>query len=124
MNAVRSPARWKPSNNPSEAVVLPRFWPVAARYSWRITAQCEPSAAEDAARLDEAAAVDRCPDHIEDEGQCRRDDEEQDHRMSRTAPERDPAPGEHRDRGRDSEAGGAALGRDESKREPVEAPRE
>src|SRR5215217_2989123 len=33
MNAVRRPARWKPSNRPSDAVVLPRFWPVAARYS-------------------------------------------------------------------------------------------
>src|SRR5688572_362486 len=24
-----------PSSRPSAAVVLPRFWPVAARYSWR-----------------------------------------------------------------------------------------
>ncbi len=31
MNPVRKPRRRKPSSRPSEAVVLPRFWPVAAR---------------------------------------------------------------------------------------------
>src|SRR6185369_12746987 len=36
MNPASSPRRLNPSNSPSAAVVLPRFWPVAARYSWRI----------------------------------------------------------------------------------------
>src|SRR5881628_2850617 len=36
MNPASRPRRMKPSNKPSAAVVLPRFWPVAARYSWRI----------------------------------------------------------------------------------------
>src|SRR5881409_367664 len=36
MKPASRPRRMKPSNKPSAAVVLPRFWPVAARYSWRI----------------------------------------------------------------------------------------
>src|SRR4051812_4420466 len=34
-NPVRRPRLMKPSRSPRAAVVLPRFCPVAARYSWR-----------------------------------------------------------------------------------------
>ena len=39
MNPVCSPRRRNPSTSPSAVVVLPRFWPVAARYSWRTGAE-------------------------------------------------------------------------------------
>src|SRR6187200_2311174 len=35
MNPVDSPRRRNPSMTPRLSVVLPRFWPVAARYTWR-----------------------------------------------------------------------------------------
>src|SRR5690349_5566695 len=36
MNAVSRPRSRSPASSPSANVVLPRFWPVAARYTWRI----------------------------------------------------------------------------------------
>src|SRR4051812_49526729 len=56
MNPVLSPRLRNPSTSPSETVVLPRFCPVAARYSWRtrcVAASGRGSAARGGLALDE-----------------------------------------------------------------------